>query len=189
METVFEKLIESIVHENPQTKEELNSLRTKFTSQLKINQPPTRELLQAYQNLLKKKSISRNEILESLLRKADIRTTSGISVITSLVKPYTCPGKCVYCPTEIRMPKSYIATEPAAARALRLDFSPYEQMRQRILMLKQNGHATDKIEYIIKGGTWNAYPLRYQYWFILESFRACNELSQKARKHKNTKAN
>jgi len=184
MKTVFEQLIESIVRENPQTKVELNSLRTKFTSQLKINQPPTRELLQAYQNLLKKKSIKRNEMLESLLRKADIRTTSGISVITSLVKPYTCPGKCVYCPTEVRMPKSYIATEPAAARALRLDFSPYEQMKQRILMLEQNGHATDKIEYIIKGGTWNAYPLRYQYWFILESFRACNEVKKISRERK-----
>ncbi len=174
----------AILQSNPQTKEDLNSVRTKLTSEYKIDQPPTRELLTAYQNLLKKKSIERNKNLETLLRKADIRSTSGISVITSLVKPYTCPGKCVYCPTEVRMPKSYIATEPAAARALRLDFSPYEQMKQRILMLERNGHATDKIEYIIKGGTWNAYPLRYQYWFILESFRACNETKNSDSKNK-----
>ena len=103
---------------------------------------------------------------------------SGIAVVTSLVKPYMCPGKCVYCPTEVRMPKSYIASEPAAARALRLDFSPYEQMRRRILMLEHNGHPVEKIEYILKGGTWNAYPLTYQYWFILESLRAANDLTR-----------
>lgn len=185
-QNVLEKVIYMLLEKNPQTKDELNMLRNKLTNELKINQPSTRDILEEYQKLVKKKSIKKNENLERLFRKADIRSTSGISVITSLVKPYTCPGKCVYCPTEVRMPKSYIATEPAAARALRLDFSPYEQMKQRILMLKSNGHVTDKIEYIIKGGTWNAYPLRYQYWFILESFRACNDLSQKTRQHENT---
>lgn len=176
---VLEQVIHMLIEKHPQTKDELNTLRNKLTNELKINQPSTRDILEEYQKLLKKKRIKKNENLERLLRKADIRSTSGISIITSLVKPYTCPGKCVYCPTEVRMPKSYIATEPAAARALRLDFSPYEQMRQRILMLEKNGHATDKVEFIIKGGTWNAYPLRYQYWFILESFRACNDIQNK----------
>ncbi len=176
---VLEKVIRMLIEKHPHTKDELNTLRNKLTNELKINQPSTRDILEEYQKLVKKKRIAKNENLERLLRKADIRSTSGISVVTSLVMPYTCPGKCVYCPTEVRMPKSYIATEPAAARALRLDFSPYEQMRQRILMLERNGHATDKIEYIIKGGTWNAYPLRYQYWFILESFRACNDINNR----------
>lgn len=174
-----EKIIAAIIGRQPQTKAEFDAARNKVCSELKINQPPNRDLLLAYQQLNKKKRITTSRLIEQLLRKADIRSLSGIAVITSLVKPYTCPGKCVYCPTEVRMPKSYIATEPAAARALRLDFSPYEQMKQRILMLQGNGHLTDKIEYIIKGGTWNAYPLKYQYWFILESFRACNELGRK----------
>ncbi|MBI5222074.1 MAG: tRNA uridine(34) 5-carboxymethylaminomethyl modification radical SAM/GNAT enzyme Elp3, partial [Candidatus Magasanikbacteria bacterium] len=55
----------------------------------------------------------------------------------------------------------------------------YEQMRQRIKMLEQNGHPTDKIEFIVKGGSWNAYPLWYQYWFVLQSFKACNEMKKK----------
>lgn len=108
-----------------------------------------------------------------------MRSQSGIAVVTSLVKPYMCPGKCVYCPTEVRMPKSYIATEPAAARALALNFDPYELMRQRLITLTENGHPTDKIEYIVKGGTWNAYTLGYQYWYILRSFEACNEMRDK----------
>lgn len=180
--TTPQKIILAIIEKQPQTKAKFDSARNQVCSALGMNQPPNRELLKAYRALLNDKHIVQNKTIEQLLRKANIRSLSGIAVITSLVKPYTCPGKCVYCPTEVRMPKSYIATEPAAARALRLDFSPYEQMRQRILMLEGNGHPVDKIEYIIKGGTWNAYPIKYQYWYILESFRAANEASSKNKK-------
>lgn len=162
----------------PQDKTDFNRLRRLICSDLGINQPANRFLIKAYQKLIKNGSLSKDAHFESLMKKADIRNVSGIAVVTSLVKPYMCPGKCVYCPTEARMPKSYIATEPAAARALRLDFSPYEQMRLRIKMLEVNGHNADKIEYIIKGGTWNAYPLKYQYWFMYESFKAANDLSR-----------
>ncbi len=175
----FEQIVKSIITQNPSTKGELDDMRRKICGELRINQPSNRKLLQAYQNLVKKKSIEKNQKIERLLRKADIRTLSGVAVITSLIKPYSCPGQCVYCPTEVRMPKSYIATEPAAARALSLEFSPYEQMQRRIKMLELNGHPVEKIEYIIKGGTWNAYPIKYQYWFIMESFKACNNLSRR----------
>ncbi|HYE60254.1 MAG TPA: tRNA uridine(34) 5-carboxymethylaminomethyl modification radical SAM/GNAT enzyme Elp3 [Candidatus Kapabacteria bacterium] len=174
-----ETILRFIIEQKPTTKAQFERARQQICSSLKVNQPPNRELLEAYQTLVKKKSLEASDMIEYLLRKAQIRSESGIAIITSLVKPYMCPGRCVYCPTEVRMPKSYIATEPAAARALRLDFSPYEQMRQRILMLERNGHPTDKIEYIIKGGTWNAYPLKYQYWFILESFKACNDFARR----------
>lgn len=177
MDNQLEYIIANIIASQPTTKAEFDRARTTLCGQLGIPQPPNRELLSAYRSMVDAGKISPNQPIEELLRKADVRSLSGIAIVTSLIKPYMCPGKCVYCPTEVRMPKSYIATEPAAARALRLDFSPYEQMRQRILMLEGNGHPTDKIEFIVKGGTWNAYPLRYQYWFILESFRAANELS------------
>ncbi len=178
MNEIAEKLMEYIVAYKPQTKEDFDDAKRLGASKLKIKQPANQQLLIAYQSLLEKKSVEPDEQMEFFLRKANVRTLSGVVIITSLVKPYTCPGKCVYCPTELRMPKSYIATEPAAARALRLDFSPYEQMKRRIEMLEVNGHPTDKIEYILKGGTWNAYPLKYQYWFILESFKACNDFSR-----------
>lgn len=174
----LEQIILNIINQKPNSRDEFNFARQNACGVLKLQLPPNRDLLRAYHNLLNKKSIQKNELLEQALRKAKIRSLSGIAIVTSLVKPYACPGKCVYCPTEVRMPKSYIASEPAAARALRLNFSPYEQMRRRILMLEANGHPTDKIEYIVKGGTWNAYPLQYQYWFILESFRAANEAAR-----------
>lgn len=178
MNEIAEQLMQFIVNEHPLTKDDFDDAKRKGASLLRIRQPANQALLIAYQSLLEKKSITPDPQMEFLLRKANVRTLSGVAIITSLVKPYTCPGKCIYCPTELRMPKSYIATEPAAARALQLDFSPYEQMKMRIQMLERNGHPTDKIEYILKGGTWNAYPLKYQYWFILESFKACNDFNR-----------
>jgi elongator complex protein 3 len=41
-------------------------------------------------------------------------------------------------------------------------------------MLELNGHDTDKIELIVKGGTWSAYPQKYREWFIRRCFEAAN---------------
>ncbi|MFA6486266.1 MAG: tRNA uridine(34) 5-carboxymethylaminomethyl modification radical SAM/GNAT enzyme Elp3 [Candidatus Magasanikbacteria bacterium] len=135
---------------------------------------PKSDLLKAYHELLRARKIVKNPELEKLMIKRGVRTLSGVAIVTNLTKPYGCPGKCVYCPTEAQMPKSYLSDEPAAARALSLAFDPYEQTRRRIDTLAKNGHPTDKIELIIKGGTWNFYPLDYQYWFILRCFEAAN---------------
>lgn len=112
--------------------------------------------------------------LERLLRKREIRTLSGIAPVTVLTKPYPCPGRCVYCPIEKQMPKSYIASEPAAQRALRLKFNPYSQVKMRIKAMEANGHSVDKIELIVLGGTWSYYTKKYQDWFIKRCFEAAN---------------
>ena len=184
---INEKIILEIIDKKPQTKADFDDTRRKVCGKLKTTQPSNRELLASYQNLLKKKRVKPDKQLELFMRKAGIRTLSGVAVVTSLTKPYACPGNCVYCPQETRMPKSYLSSEPAAARALNLKFDPYEQMVKRIDMLKKSSHPTDKIEYIIKGGSWNFYPLKYQYWFILESFRACNNLTRHKKQKKYSK--
>lgn len=189
MLTNEEKIILEIMNQQPTTKAEFNNIRRQTANGLKMMHPSNRQLIQAYQNLIKKKRIKANKNLESLMKKADIRTLSGIAVVTSLTKSYRCPGNCVYCPEEAKMPKSYLSSEPAAARALALQFDPYRQMVSRIETLEKNGHPTDKIEYIIKGGTWNSYPLKYQYWFILESFRACNEMKKTKNKKYKSESN
>lgn len=173
-------ILQKIIAKRPESRGEFDRARRTICAELGVQQPSNRDLFKAYQSLVEKKSINQLPQVEDFLKKANIRSLSGIAVVTSLVKPYQCPGKCVYCPTEVRMPKSYIASEPAAARSLRLDFDPYELMQGRINMLEENGHPCDKIEYIIKGGTWNAYTLTYQYWYILESFRACNNITRRA---------
>ncbi|MBU4360620.1 tRNA uridine(34) 5-carboxymethylaminomethyl modification radical SAM/GNAT enzyme Elp3 [Patescibacteria group bacterium] len=112
--------------------------------------------------------------LEQLLTKRAVRTSSGVSVITVLTKPYKCPGNCIYCPTEPKMPKSYLSNEPAAQRALRLKFDPVKQVQMRIQALEANGHQVDKIELLVLGGSWTAYTKKYQKKFITDCFYAAN---------------
>lgn len=147
--------------------------------------PRIAELVAAYRDQAKTK---KNVVLERLLRCKTVRTDSGVAPITLLTKPYACPGKCVYCPTEVRMPKSYVASEPAAARALRLKFDPWRQVWERVQTLERNGHDAKKIELIIKGGTWSAYPWAYRQWFVKRCFDAANQLGQKNRKRYSTLA-
>ena len=108
------------------------------------------------------------------MKKFKVRSNSGVAVVSLLTKPFPCPGRCTYCPTEERMPKSYLSKEPAAARALANNFDPYAQVTNRLRALAMNGHATDKIEMIVIGGTWSFYHPVYQEEFLAECFRACN---------------
>ncbi len=137
-------------------------------------QPTKSSLLSTYREMVALGEIKPSQQLEYILQKGHIRSLSGVSIITVLTKPYACPGKCVYCPTESIMPKSYLSNEPAAQRALRNKFDPWLQIINRLCMLEGNGHNCDKIELIVKGGTWNAYRLDYQLWFIRRCFEACN---------------
>ncbi len=172
----LEELLRHIMYRNPETALQLERAKRQFMHTHKGFEatPNKRDLLQLYHKLLARNQCDRNRHLEQLLATKPMRTRSGVTIISALTKPYTCPGRCVYCPDEPGMPKSYISDEPAAARALALKFDPFEQVRQRIRDLKDNGHPTGKIELIIKGGCWNAYTLNYQYWFILRCFQACN---------------
>jgi elongator complex protein 3 len=118
-------------------------------------------------------------VLISKIKLKPMRTESGVTTVTVLTKPFACPGECVFCPNDVRMPKSYIATEPGAQRGLANRFSPYLQTWNRLMALKNIGHPTQKIELLVLGGTWSSYPERYQVWFISECFRAMNEFSYK----------
>ena len=125
--------------------------------------------------------------LVQALRVKPRRTASGVATITVITKPWKCGSDCLYCPSDLRMPKSYLSDEPACQRAERNFFDPYLQVASRLRALTQMGHATDKIELIILGGTWTDYPLDYQIWFVSELFRALNagdgiELDAQARR-------
>lgn len=108
------------------------------------------------------------------LRMKPMRTLSGVTTVTVLTKPYPCPGKCIFCPIDVRMPKSYLPDEPGAMRAVEHQFDPYAQVRSRIEQLQSLGHPTDKIELLILGGTWSSYRRDYQEWFIKRCFDAMN---------------
>jgi len=118
--------------------------------------------------------------LMQTLRIKPRRTASGVATITVITKPWICSNDCLFCPNDIRMPKSYLSAEPACQRAERNSFDPYLQVISRLQTLIDMGHATDKIELIVLGGTWSDYPLGYQVWFVKELFRALNESGEQS---------
>ena len=63
--------------------------------------------------------------LETLLTTKPIRTASGVATVTVLTKPYPCSGECIFCPNDIRMPKSYMHNEHSCHRAELLRFDTF----------------------------------------------------------------
>jgi elongator complex protein 3 len=137
------------------------------------------ELVFVYRELIKTGKIKEDQKLLEKIQMKPTRSQSGVAVVTVLTKPFPCPGQCIFCPNDIRMPKSYLSDEPGAQRAERNVFDPYLQTYRRLTSLHLIGHSTDKIEIIILGGTWSFYPEGYQIWFIKRIFEALNEFSQK----------
>lgn len=135
---------------------------------------PKARLLNAYEQMVEEGTFKPNQQVELALTKKPTRTVSGVAPVTVFTKPYTCPGKCIFCPTDPTMPKSYLSNEPAGQRAITLKFDPYEQVRQRIDSMVNTGHTVDKIEIIIVGGTWSSYPLDYREWFVKRCFEGLN---------------
>ena len=79
--------------------------------------PTNAEILAIYKKFVKDGRAESSREVELLLRKIKTKSNSGVAVVSLLTKPYMCPGDCLYCPTEAKMPKSYLSREPAAARA------------------------------------------------------------------------
>jgi elongator complex protein 3 len=109
------------------------------------------------------------------LRLRPIRTLSGVTPVTVLTRPHPCPGTCVFCPSDVRMPKSYLSDEPGAQRAEDQRFDPYLQTWSRLQAFRAIGHPVGKIELIVLGGTWSAYPEPYRIWFTRRCFQAMND--------------
>ncbi len=131
-------------------------------------------LVSIYNEMVAAGELEADPRLLERIRMKPMRTLSGVTTVTVLTKPYPCPGKCIFCPTDVRMPKSYLPDEPGAMRAVEHQFDPYAQVMSRIRQLEALGHPTDKIELLILGGTWSSYRRDYQEWFIKRCFDAMN---------------
>ncbi len=114
------------------------------------------------------------------VRMKPVRSLSGVTPVTVLTRPHPCPGKCIFCPNDVRMPKSYLSNEPGAQRAGMHRFDPYEQTWSRLSALYWIGHPVDKVELIVLGGTWSSYPESYQVWFLARVFQALNDFGRGA---------
>lgn len=156
------------------TSRQLHDIKIQFAEHFGVSPPPNHELIAAYRSLVKLGRINENREFARLIRKRGIRTLSGVSPVAVLTKPLGCPGRCVFCPTEENVPKSYLSNEPAVMRAIINDYDAYKQVKSRIETLHDNGHPTDKIELIIMGGTWSSHPKAYQVSYIRQCLNAMN---------------
>jgi ELP3 family radical SAM enzyme/protein acetyltransferase len=144
-------------------------------------------------NLIYKKMVSQNKIQENallakIIMKKQANDISGINQITLLTSPrphgqdFSCKHDCYYCPNEpahednnwTPQPRSYLAREPAVARANRNHFDPIKQTTDRLNSLLICGHKCDKLEFILEGGTMTEYPKRYLEEFFQQFIYASN---------------
>lgn len=117
--------------------------------------------------------------LISQLKAKPVRTASGVAVVAVMCIPHRCPhialtgNICIYCPggpdsSFEYSTQSYTGYEPTSMRAIRARYDPYDQARDRLKQLKNLGHSTDKVEYIIMGGTFMSLPDSYKEEFIMK---------------------
>jgi elongator complex protein 3 len=174
MENSNELIILELLKIRAETSDDLSLIKRKIAKSMKISCPGNISLLKSYHKLVKEKRIKKNLKLEMLLRTRPIRSLSGVVNVSILTKPYPCPGKCLYCPNEPGVPRSYLSGEPAVERAKRLKFDPFIQVQKRLEGLDLSGHPTNKVEIRIIGATWSYYPKKYQIWFCKKMFDGCN---------------
>jgi elongator complex protein 3 len=175
----LKQIILALVGSNPKNLKDVEKTFRKFLSFEKEVFSKS-FILTSYEKLKDELNLSTDQekILFSLIRMKETRTISGVTPVTVLTKPFPCPGKCIFCPSDVRMPKSYLSDEPGAQRAISNKFDPYLQTFNRLLAFKNTGHPTDKIELIVLGGTWSSYPETYQIWFIKRCFDALNDFEE-----------
>ncbi len=194
---IAKKFVKQAIRDEISDRRILQKLKNVYSSEYKVSSLTSIELIRAYNELVDGEEIEPDLRFEKLIRKRGVRSTSGIASITVITKDYACPGKCIYCPKEPDMPKSYLSNEPAVMRAILNDFDPYRQVVSRLKGLQKTGHHTDKIEMIISGGTFNFYPKAYQRNFVKGVYNGLNydygdgkkERSLEGAQKKNEKAN
>lgn len=191
MEEAIKDLLQNYAYKLT-TKDDLSAAKRDLCKRYHLKSITNAQILNYYRELKKTEKLPKkidSEKFERLLRKRSIRTLSGVAPVAVLTKPYPCPGSCAYCPNEPGVPVSYLPNEPAVMRALRCNFNPYHQTLLRLQSLEDNGHHPTKIELIVIGGTWSYLPDRYQYWFIVNCFRAANDFFRLKKQKKWTSAN
>jgi elongator complex protein 3 len=166
-------IIEEVRHAESLTAEDMNHIvrRYPYDGRRTFNK---NQLVRAYRDLCRRGAFPfERETLRRLQRKP-VRTVSGVAPVTVLTEPFPCPGNCIFCPDVEGQPKSYLPDEPGAARAASFSFDPFTQTAGRISTFEALGHSAEKVELLILGGSWSAYPADYQEWFIRRCLDAMN---------------
>ena len=166
-----EEFLDIITVDVPKDKVALEKLKKK-TKYVENNMV----ILARYRDGIEEGKYSINDNILRLLTKQSTRSISGITAITILLKPWPCQADCVYCPTEARMPKSYLSGEPGVMRAILNRWDAKKQVKTRVKALQLMGHDTSKNELIILGGTWQNYPKKYREEFVQRMYEGLNDM-------------
>jgi elongator complex protein 3 len=171
------KAYREIIHQlmdtpNP-TKKGFEFIKIKVAGKYKLGKVPSNA------EIIKHLKQNEQEKLLPIIRRKNVRTISGVTVIAVMTKPSTCPQEepCSYCPGGLSsgVPQSYTGHEPAAMRGAQNNYNPYTQVNKRIDQLEIIGHRVDKVELIIMGGTFPSMPKQYQVNFVKECLDAISE--------------
>ena len=163
------KIIEKLMKSGGLDSKKIDKIIKSFCKKYDLKKMPTKiELLKAC------KLNEKNKFKQFLTTKPS-RTISGVSVITVVARPESCPGTCIYCPKGSNAPQSYTGLEPAIQRGIRNKYDPFLQTSDRLNQYKITGHQSDKIEVIIIGGTFLALKEDYQEWFVKRVYDALNK--------------
>lgn len=166
------------IKENKPDKIKLSKRKKDLCKKYKIREIPTD--INIYLNATSEDA----KIIRGFLQTKPMRTGSGVAVIATMTKPINCPhGSCIYCPGGIdsffgNVPKSYTGKEPSTMRGIRNDYDPYRIVFNRLEQYVVIGQNPDKVDQIVMGGTFTAFPKKYQHDYIYYSFKAYNDFSK-----------
>ncbi len=169
---VLDEILLRLLRGDAKTKADVHQLKLDVTKEFRAVRVPSNP------DVLARAADSDRARLLPLLRIKPTRSLSGVTIVTIQSSPEACPhGTCVFCPggPAFGTAQSYTGKEPAARRALRHEFDPYDQTAGRLMDLHAAGHPVDKVDFIIQGGTFLARDEGYQRWFVKRSFDAMNE--------------
>ncbi len=65
-------------------------------------------LVRAYRALCASGALPYEREVYRRLQMKPMRTRSGVAPVAVMTKPWPCPGRCLFCPSEPSMPKSYL---------------------------------------------------------------------------------
>ncbi|NUN11580.1 tRNA uridine(34) 5-carboxymethylaminomethyl modification radical SAM/GNAT enzyme Elp3 [Candidatus Micrarchaeota archaeon] len=140
------------------SKRELEQLRKKASKKFGLTEPvKTSDVFLA---------LPESQRSNPLLQTRRVKSASGVTVIAVMTAPLACPGKCIFCPPAVLAAKSYTGFEPAALRARQNNYDSRLQVLHRLRQLTAQGHAPEKCDVIVMGGTFNSLPLKYQDEFV-----------------------
>jgi elongator complex protein 3 len=169
----YREIIKRLMEIPIPTKRDLDFVKMKAARKYSLNKVPSNSEIIRY---LKPEESTK---LLPILKRKNVRTISGVTVVAVMTKPSPCPQEepCAYCPggPTVGVPQSYTGHEPAALRGAQNDYNPYNQVRTRIEQLEAIGHKVDKVELIIMGGTFPSTPQKYQEDFIKQCLDAITE--------------